>query len=86
MYFARYVGAPIMGFEQNKSTQTVWAILLMAMGLLLFIKTPYAISQFPQSHFLSFARYVIAVMLIVAGGRKLYLLYFCRPQDRSEEQ
>jgi hypothetical protein len=75
-----------MGFDQNKSAQTVWAVLLMAMGLLLFIKTPYAVQQSAQPLLLNIARYIIAAMLTVAGARKFYLLYFSRPQDRSQGQ
>lgn len=75
-----------MALEQNKSVQTVWAILLMAMGLLLFIKTPYAVQQSPQSPLLNFARYFIAAILTLGGAKKLVLLFFFKPRDDSHAQ
>ncbi|MCK4485672.1 MAG: hypothetical protein KAU38_02805 [Desulfobacterales bacterium] len=64
-----------MGFDQRNLTQTIWGVLLIAMGVLLCIKTPYAFRLSP-SGFLTFARYFVGVFLIVGGAKKLYRLYF----------
>ena len=69
-----------MAFDQRKSTQTIWAVLLTAMGLLLCLKTPYALRQAPESGFLNFARYFIGALLAIGGGRKLYALFFAKPK------
>lgn len=65
-----------MGTDKNKSGQTIWAVLLTAMGLLVCIKTPYALRQLPESGFLNFTRYFVGAILIVGGLKKLYGLYF----------
>jgi hypothetical protein len=75
-----------MAFDQRKSAQAVWAILLMAMGVLLVVKTPYALRQGHGSGFLQLARYFIAVFLIAGGVRKLYALYSSKPKDSSREE
>ncbi len=75
-----------MSFDQPKLGQIVWAILLIAMGMLLCVKTPYAIREAPGSWFLSFARYFIAVALIGGGLKKLYTQYFSKPEESSGEQ
>jgi hypothetical protein len=81
-----------MGTEPDKTTQTIWAALLTAMGLLLCFKTPPALEQIPGSGFLSFARYFIGIFLIVGGIKKFYGLYFAgfgnssaTESDRSDE-
>jgi hypothetical protein len=75
-----------MAFNHQNSAQAVWAILLMAMGVLLFVKTPYALRQGHGSGFLHFARYFIGVFLVLGGVRKLYALYFSKPKDSSREE
>jgi len=75
-----------MAFDQQKSAQTVWAILLTAMGVLLFVKTPHALRQGHESGFLNFARYFIAVFLVLGGVRKLYAVYFSKPKESSREE
>jgi hypothetical protein len=75
-----------MASDQRKSVQTIWAILLTVMGVLLCVKTPYALRQAPESGFLNFARYFIAVFLIGGGLRKLYTLYFPKPEESSHEE
>ena len=64
-----------MAFDQHKTVQTVWAVLLIAMGLLLCIKTPYVLQEAPQSGFLHFTRYLIGFLLVLGGARKFYALY-----------
>jgi hypothetical protein len=80
------IGVPVMAFDQRKSVQTIWAILLTIMGVLLCVKTPYALRQAPESGFLNFARYFVAVFLIAGGVRKLYTLYFPKPNESSHEE
>jgi hypothetical protein len=75
-----------MASDQRKSVQTIWAILLTVMGVLLCVKTPPVLRQAPDSGFLNFARYFIAVFLIAGGVRKLYTLYFPKPKDSSHEE
>jgi hypothetical protein len=78
-------GISIMALEENKSARTVWAIALTAMGLLLCIKTPYLLRQLPEPSFLNFARYFIAALLIFGGVKRLYSLYFSKPENSSHE-
>lgn len=75
-----------MAFDQRKSAQTVWAVLLTAMGLLLCFKTPYALRHVPETGFLAFARYFIGVFLVVAGVRKLYGLHFAKPRASQDDE
>ena len=71
-------GASMAG---NKMVKVIWAVLLIAMGVLLFVQEPHVIRKFPDAKFLTFARYFIAVMLIYAGGLRLRRLYF--PKDKE---
>jgi len=65
-----------MALDQRNLPQTIWGAALIAMGVLLFVREPYAISSSLGSNFLNFARYFIAVFLIAGGAKKLYRLYF----------
>ena len=67
-----------MAFDQRNLRQTVWGVLLIGMGLLLFFKNPDALHQSQSPAFLNFSRYFIAVFLIVGGTKKLYGLYFSK--------
>ena len=75
-----------MAFDQHKSVQTVWAALLIGMGVLLCIRTPYALQDTSGASFLNFARYFIAIFLIVGGVKKLYGIYFSTPGEAPPEQ
>jgi hypothetical protein len=70
-----------MALDQRDLTKLIWGVLLVAMGLLLCLTTPYALRMSPESGFLNFSRYFIAVFLIVAGAQRLYRLY--SPKDRE---
>ena len=70
-----------MAFHQRDVAQIIWGVLLIAMGVLLCVTKPYAIRLLPESTFLSFARYFIAVFLIVGGAKKLYRLYFFNDKE-----
>ncbi|RLB81147.1 MAG: hypothetical protein DRH17_10015 [Deltaproteobacteria bacterium] len=75
-----------MAFDQRNLAQSIWGILLIAMGVLLFVKKPYALRLSPESAFLTFARYFIAVFLIGGGAKKLYGLYFCKRKAPPSEE
>ena len=70
-----------MAFDQRNLTQTIWGVLLIAMGVLLCVKEPPALGLVPKSGFLTFARYFISLFLIVGGGKKLYRLYFSKNKE-----
>lgn len=70
-----------MAFHQRDAAQIIWGVLLIAMGVLLCFTKPYAIRLSPESTFLNFARYFIAVFLIVGGAKKLYRLYFFNDKE-----
>lgn len=74
-----------MAYDQHKTLQNIWAVLLIAMGLLLCLKTPYAIRQGDGTGFLNFARYFIGVFLIVGGARKFYALYLAGSKEHPPE-
>jgi uncharacterized membrane protein YiaA len=70
-----------VAFHQRNVAQIIWGVLLIAMGMLLCVKKPYAVRLWPESTFLNFARYFIAVLLIVGGAKKLYRLYFSKDKE-----
>jgi hypothetical protein len=70
-----------MAFHQRNIAQIIWGVLLIAMGVVLCVKKPYALRLSPESTFLNFARYFIAVFLIVGGAKKLYRLYFLKDKE-----
>ena len=70
-----------MAFHRRNLSQIIWGVLLIAMGVLLCVKKPYAIRLSPESAFLSFSRYFIGVFLIVGGAKKLYRLYFFEDKE-----
>jgi len=75
-----------MAFDQKKKVQTLWAIALAAMGVLLCVKTPYALRQTSDNSFLDFARYFIAALLVFGGVKRLYSLYFSNHEESSHEE
>jgi len=75
-----------MAFDQKKKAQTLWAIALAAMGVVLCLKTPYALRQTPDNSFLNFARYFIAALLIFGGLKRLYSIYFSGKKESSHEE
>jgi uncharacterized membrane protein HdeD (DUF308 family) len=70
-----------MAFDQRHMGKLIWGVLLIAMGLLLCVKTPPALRAYPDSAFLNFARYFIALMLIVAGAKRLHKLYSLKDKE-----
>jgi hypothetical protein len=69
--------------ERNKAIfQVVWGVLLLLMGVLLFLKVPQVMARIAEiEHFVSIKWiirimvYLIALLLIGGGGRKLYENY-----------
>jgi hypothetical protein len=69
--------------ERNKAIfQVVWGVLLLLMGVLLFLQVPQVMARIAQiEHFVSIKWiirimvYLIALLLIGGGGRKLYENY-----------
>jgi drug/metabolite transporter (DMT)-like permease len=74
-----------MAFHQRDVAQIIWGVLLIAMGVLLCVTKPYAIRLLPESTFLSFTRYFIAVFLIAGGAKKLYRLYFFKDKESPRD-
>jgi len=70
-----------MASDQRNLTQVIWGVLFVAMGVLLCVTTPYALRVSADSAFLNFARYFIAVLLIVAGAKKLYGFYSAKDKE-----
>ena len=66
--------------EANKSKyQLVWGILLTLMGIALLFRIPQVIPQIkqiefyePVRYFVYFCLYLIAIVLIVQGGKKIF--------------
>lgn len=75
-----------MANKPDKATQTIWASLLTAMGLLLCFKTPPVLQQVSGSGFLTFVRYFIGIFLIVGGIKKFYGLYFPGSDTSSQKE
>lgn len=75
-----------MAIDQGKTVQTVWAFVLMAMGVALCFKTPYAVRESPDSGFLNFSRYLIGVLLAVGGVKKFYNLHFGKHKEIPPEE
>ena len=71
----------IMASDERNQTQVIWGILLIGMGVLLCVTTPYALKMSPDSAFLNFSRYFIAFFLIVAGAKKLYGFYVTKDKE-----
>ena len=75
-----------MAFDRRNLTQIIWGVLLIAMGVLLCVTEPYALRSSPKSGFLTFARYFIALFLIVGGAKKLYRLYFSKDKESPSSE
>ena len=69
--------------ERNKAIfQVVWGVLLLLMGVLLFLQVPQVMTRIAQiEHFgsikwiIRIMVYLIALLLVGGGGRKLYENY-----------
>jgi len=66
--------------DRNKSIfHLIYGILLVLMGLMLFVQAPQVMERIvqieyyaPIKWFIRIIIYLIAVMLVVGGGRKIY--------------
>jgi len=79
-------GASIMAFDRRRLGQIIWGLLLIAMGVVLCVTEPYALRMSPDSPFLNFARYFIAVLLIGGGAIKLYKSYFSKDKEPHSDR
>ncbi len=69
--------------ERNKAIfHVVWGVLLLLMGILLFIQVPQVMERITQIEYHRFVKwfiriivYLIAVLLIGGGARKIYENY-----------
>jgi hypothetical protein len=75
-----------MPHDQGNYGQVIWGAVLVTMGLLLCISEPYALRESPDSAFLTFTRYFIALFLIVAGGKKLYKVYLLKDKEPPSQE
>ena len=71
---------------QSNVGQIIWAVILIAMGVLLCVTEPYALRETPDSPFLNFARYFIAAVLIVAGAKKLRRFYSDKDKEPPSQE
>ncbi len=62
--------------------QTIWGVALLLMGIGIFFRIPHVMEQVaeiehfaPASFFIRICFYIMAVILIGGGIRKLYLLW-----------
>lgn len=65
----------------------IWGILLAAMGVALFFRIPQVMPQIaqieqfvPLKPFIRFSFYLMAVLLLIGGGRKIYQFIKDRPK------
>jgi hypothetical protein len=73
-----------MAFDRQKVAQTARAVIFLAMGVVLCIFEPHAIRENPNTGFLNFTRYLIAVLLVFGGAKRLYRIYFSKNSDHSD--
>jgi cobalamin biosynthesis protein CobD/CbiB len=63
----------------KNTLQLIWGILLLLAGIGVFFKIPQKMSQIKEIeqfasyiYFIYFCFYLLAILLIVGGGRKIY--------------
>lgn len=76
--------------KNNRMFQTVWGVLLVLAGVGVFIRTPVVLGRIEQissfssgTIFIRFCFYLIGILLIGGGSKKLYDLY---QKTESDEQ
>jgi len=70
-----------MAFDRTKVSQTVRAVLFLAMGVLICVLEPHAIRENPDLGFLNFVRYLIGALLVFGGAKRLYGIYVRKDED-----
>ncbi len=61
--------------------QLIWGIVLIYAGVMMFMHIPQKMAEIRQHFssgtvFLYFCLYMISILLIVGGGKKIYNLFF----------
>jgi cobalamin biosynthesis protein CobD/CbiB len=70
---------PVMENKQKSKLQLIWGILLLVAGIGIFFRIPQIMPEIkkiehftPYIIFIYFCFYLIGVLLVVGGGRKVY--------------
>ncbi|MEE9495590.1 MAG: hypothetical protein V3V39_03615 [Desulfobacterales bacterium] len=78
--------------KQKSKFQLIWGILLLLAGIGVFFRIPQVIPEIkkiehfaPYMIFIYFCFYLIGVLLIVGGGRKIYTYTQKAKQDNSND-
>lgn len=81
-----------MADKKKSKFQFTWGILLLAAGILLFFRIPQIMPEIkkiehfaPYILFVYFCFYLIGILLIVGGGRKVYT-YLKRSKEENSKQ
>ncbi len=77
---------------QKKKFQFIWGILLLLVGIGVFFRIPQIIPEIKKiEHFASilffiyFCFYLVGILLIVGGGRKIYN-HFKKPNEENAKE
>ena len=78
--------------DKKNKLQLIWGILLLLAGIGVFFRIPQVIPEIkkiehfaPYMIFIYFCFYLIGVLLIVGGGRKIYSYIQKSKQDNSND-
>ena len=78
--------------DKKNKLQMIWGILLLLAGIGVFFRIPQVIPEIkkiehfaPYMIFIYFCFYLIGVLLIVGGGRKIYSYIQKSKQDNSND-
>jgi hypothetical protein len=75
-----------MAIDRDKIFGAVRAVVFLAMGVIICTVEPHAIRENPDAGFLNFTRYLIGVLLVFGGAKRLYRLFFARENKDSLEE
>ena len=77
---------------QKKKFQFIWGILLLLVGIGVFFRIPQIIPEIKKiEHFASilffiyFCFYLVGILLVVGGGRKIYN-HFKKPNEENAKE
>ena len=78
--------------KQKSTLQLIWGILLLLVGIGVFFRIPQIIPEIKKiEHFASyiffiyFCFYLVGILLIVGGGRKVYN-HFKKPNEENAKE
>jgi cobalamin biosynthesis protein CobD/CbiB len=78
--------------DKKNSLQLIWGVLLLLAGIGVFFRIPQImpeikkIEQFaPYIYFIYFCFYLLAILLIVGGGKKVYS-YFKKSNEENAKK